>query len=182
MCGDHPVLADDTLQSVQFAFLVFLWCVGGEVDVPAEVVEAGLLVRGGEATPGVIVQVEFVRNLIGAELRSVVEVDPEQLRSAQPIRPIRQLLKLVNLVSVEENRAHAPQSFQMVRWQVPPRTQGQSSPQVSQRVTAADQPGALAACSRSPARSPALPGGHRGDTKATSAAQTARLTRVGETA
>jgi hypothetical protein len=61
--------------------------------------------------PGLVVQVELVRNLIGAELSAVVEVDPEQLRSPQPSRTLGKLLEMVDLVSVEENCAHAPSHF-----------------------------------------------------------------------
>ena len=55
MGGDDPVFADDTFEDVQLALLVLVRRVGGDVDVTAVVVEARLLIRSGETTPGVIV-------------------------------------------------------------------------------------------------------------------------------
>jgi hypothetical protein len=97
------------------------------VDVPTEVVEAGLLIRRREATPGLIVQVEFIGNLIDGEFRSAVEVEPEQFRSTQPTGTIRQIFKMVNLVSIEEDRAQAPALLSDAAMAIPPGTQEESS-------------------------------------------------------
>ena len=84
MCGDDPVLADDALDGVQLAFLVFSRRVGGDVDVVAVIEEHGLLVRGRQVAGGRLVQVERLGDVAGVDLRAPVEVDPQQLVAAEP--------------------------------------------------------------------------------------------------
>jgi hypothetical protein len=80
MSRDDPVLANDAFERVQLALIVFAWCVSGDVDVAAVVLEDRAIVRLRKAVPRLVVQTERLGHLVGTCLRPAIEVDPEQLR------------------------------------------------------------------------------------------------------
>jgi hypothetical protein len=100
---DHPVLADDALQRVELAFLVVARRVRRDVDVAAMVVEDRPLVGLLEVCPRRLVEAERLGDLGGADLGPLLEVDPEQLRSAQPARALGKRLEMVDLIAVEQD-------------------------------------------------------------------------------
>jgi hypothetical protein len=101
--GDHPVLADDALKRVKLALLVVTRSVRRDVDVAAVVVEDRPLVRLLQRRARRLVEVERLRDRVGSGLGSLLEVDPQQLRAAQPARPLGERLEMVDLVAIEQD-------------------------------------------------------------------------------
>jgi hypothetical protein len=75
------------------------------MQVPAEVVEDCLPIRGGETIPRRFVKVEGLDRLVDALVGPAVEIDPQQLRALQPLRALRKAAEMLDLIAVEEDRA-----------------------------------------------------------------------------
>jgi hypothetical protein len=52
----------------------------------------------------VVIERERFADLSGVELGLAVNIDPEQLRPTQAPRPLRQVVKVIHRVAVEEDR------------------------------------------------------------------------------
>jgi hypothetical protein len=100
---DHPVLADDALKRVQLALLVVARRVRRDVDVATVVVEDRPLARLLEVRPRRLVEAERLGDLGGADLASLLEIDPQQFRPGQATRALRKRLEMVDLVTVEQD-------------------------------------------------------------------------------
>ena len=102
--GDHPVLADDAFERDQLALVVLVRRVGGDVDVAAVVVEDGAILRVGETLARGAVEPECLRDAVRVLLGAAIDVDPEQLPAAQPLRTLAEIIEMLDLVTVEEDR------------------------------------------------------------------------------
>lgn len=108
--GDHPVFADDAFESDEFV-LVVAFLAGGVrryVDVTAKVVKDRLPIGGSEPVSRSLAKVERLSDLVRVVAITTVEVDPQQLRPLQPLRPVGEAIEPLYLVPVEEDgTAHA---------------------------------------------------------------------------
>jgi hypothetical protein len=100
---DDPVLADDALERVELPLVVVARRVRRDVDVAAVVVEDRPLARLLEVRPRRIVEAERLGDLCGADLASLLEIDPQQLRPAQAPRALGKRLEMVDLITVEQD-------------------------------------------------------------------------------
>ena len=102
--GDHPVLADDAFERDQLSLLALVRRIGGDMDVAAVVLEDGAVLRVGEAITSGAVEPECLRDTVRVLLGAAIDVDPEQLPAAQPLRTLREIVEALDLIAVEKNR------------------------------------------------------------------------------
>src|SRR5918995_849472 len=107
MSGDHPVSSHDTLERDQVVLVLvvlFTRREGRHMDVAAVVVKPRS--PRGRRQP-------FARRIIKVERLSdrrctlgvtSVDINPQKLRTLQPFRPTRQIIKTLDLRPVEQNR------------------------------------------------------------------------------
>ena len=106
MRGDHPVLADDTLERDQVPVVLVAGGIRRHVDVAAEVVKHGPLRRRRQPSGRRFVEIEPLGDLRHVLVAASVDVDPQKLRAVQPLRPARQLVEAIDLLPIEQDRAH----------------------------------------------------------------------------
>jgi len=78
VCGDHPVLSDDTLERDEVSVLVVAGRVRRDVDVAAVVVEDGSPRGGRQMVTGRLVEVERASDFVRLLTFAPVDVDPEE--------------------------------------------------------------------------------------------------------
>ena len=74
------------------------------MDVAAVVLEDGAILRVGETLAGGAVEPECLRDTVRVLLGVAIDVDPEQLPAAQPLRTLAEIVEMLDLVTVEEDR------------------------------------------------------------------------------
>lgn len=108
MRSNHPPLADDTFERDQLALLVLVRRIGRDVDVAAVVTEDRAVLRGREALARLAVEPERVRDAADVGIGVPVDVDPEQLGAAQPLRTVGDVAQPLDPVPVEQDRFAHP--------------------------------------------------------------------------
>ena len=73
------------------------------MDVPAVVREHGIFVWGLQVLGGALVEVECLRGL-AATLRLTVDVGPQQLCVVQPTGARGEIVEVLNVVAIEQDR------------------------------------------------------------------------------
>jgi len=100
MRRDHPVLADDTLERDQVFVFLFTGRVDRHVHLAAAVVKHRSPLRGRQPRARRILELERIGDLRRALAATAADVGPKKLRAVQPLRPVRQILKVIDPLAV----------------------------------------------------------------------------------
>ena len=105
VCGHNPVLTDHAFDRVQRPLLILAWCIRGDVEVAAVIVEDRRIGWRRQIVPRLIVERKGICHVVGPDLRPLMlKIDPQQIGVVEAVGKVRERTQAIDLVAVKENR------------------------------------------------------------------------------